>query len=315
MISKRFRLDPGFIPMPSILRSIPQRPLTVEQTADSPMPLAQAIVPLAQAIGQTYIIAYREDTDQLTSALNQTGLSCEVLRQQDCPEYQHYSASYRCFLNQQQAWLRAAQSDRPTLIMEADFVPVVELGQLPLPFDLNQPNVGICWLYTCAPQIYSVSATGFARGFSTGLVAYILTPKAAQALCELAQLLPPPSSSYTTFDSQIDRFLGERQFQNFIPFRNYGEHGGKSNPEHRRNGLSGNHQADVLWDRLAFLPAYAATAPFPQLTYVWVRSQARLKGVIRLLIGKFLRPQVLQGSSVPERLIGFALGRQLTLRL
>lgn len=314
MISKRVRLDPGFTPMPSLLRWIQQCPLTVEQTADSPMPLVQAIVPLAQAIGQTYIIAYREDTDQLTSVLNQTGLSCEVLRQQDCPEYQHYSASYRCFLNQQQAWLRAAQSDRPTLILEADFVPVVGLGQLPLPFDLAHPDVGICWLYTCAPQIYSVSAKGFARGFSTGLVAYILTPQSAQALCEFAQIMPPPSSGYTTFDSQIDCFLTDRQFQNYIPLRNYGEHGGKPNPEHRHNGLSHYHRADVLWGELAFCPAYAETA-YPQLTYIWVRSKARLKGILRLLVGKFLRPRVLQRSSVPERLIGFALGRQLTLRL
>ncbi|MCU0526369.1 MAG: LPS biosynthesis glycosyltransferase [Elainella sp. Prado103] len=304
-----FRLAPVLPKMPALRPTQSSLPL-LEPNALPP----QDPIPLVQVIAQTYIIAYREETDRLEQVLQQAGLSCEVLRQADCPEYQRYSSSYRCFLNHQQAWQRAARSCQLTLIVEADFVPVVGFGQLPLPFDRTEPQAGICWLYTCAPQLYSVSTQGFAHGFSTGLVAYILTPQAAQALCEFAHVLSQPNS-YTTFDSQIECFLRSRQFRNYIPFRNYGEHGGKPNPEHYRYGLSRDHRADVLWGQLAFPPTYAEATAYPQLTYTWIRSKARLKGILRLLIGKFLRLKVLQGSTVSNRLIGFALRRQFTFRL
>ncbi len=261
---------------------------------------------LSQTIGQRFILAYRESTEQLETTLTAAGLPCEVLRQQDRPEYAGYASIYRCMLNHQQAWLRAAAAKLPTLVVEADFVPVIGMGQLPLPFEPAQLNVGICWLYTCAPQLYSVSSNGFGEGFSSGLVAYIITPQAAAALCEMvAEITRIHGTGYINFDSEIDKYLRAKGFKNYIPFRNYGEHGGIPNPEHRRNGMSGIHQADVLYGQLAFTPAYVAAAP-------QARLRARLKGLARLLLGKFLRFKVWRTSSSPLRLLRFAIGRQFS---
>lgn len=267
---------------------------------------------LADAIGQTFILSYRESTELLETTLRQEGLPCQVLRQIDRPEYRAYASIYRCMLNHQTAWRLAAQSTQPTLIVEADFVPVVGFGQLPLPFNMAQLNVGIAWLYTCAPQLYSVTSEGFGEGFSTGLVAYVVTPAAAQTLVDLvAEITETHGTGYYNFDSDIDSFLRIRNFKNYIGFRNYGEHGGRPNPEHRRHQMSGIHRADVLYCKLSFTPIYAEGAKsFP----LWMaRVQARSKGIARLLLGKFLRIKVLKESSVPLRLLSFAIRRQLTL--
>jgi hypothetical protein len=287
----------------------PSRPNLLSPNSHS----SHALPNLVEAIGQTFILAYRESTELLEATLRQEGLQCEVLRQVDRPEYQSYASIYRCMLNHQTAWRLAAQSSQPTLIVEADFVPVVGFGQLPLPFSLTQPDVGISWLYTCAPQLYSVTEEGFGEGFSTGLVAYVLTPPAAQALINLvAEITEYHGTGYYNFDSHIDSFLRRHEFKNYISFRNYGEHGGKPNPEHRRNRLSGIHRADVLYGKLAFAPAYTEVAQ-PLLLFRIARLKARSKGIARLLLGKFLRIKIIRESSVPLRLISFAIRRQLVL--
>ncbi|HEY9641365.1 MAG TPA: hypothetical protein V6C57_12840 [Coleofasciculaceae cyanobacterium] len=267
---------------------------------------------LVNQIGKVLIIAYRESTDLLQTTLTQAGFDCEVLRQEDHPAYQTYASIYRCMLNHQRAWEQAAMAQQPTLIVEADFVPVVGLGNLPLPFNPHQKNVGMAWLYTCAPQLYSVSLEGFAEGFSTALVAYILTPQGARALQGfVAGITTQHGTGYYNFDSEMDGFLRARQLKNYIPFRNYGEHGGKANPEHRHNGMSGIHRADVLYGKLAFLPDYVIAAPVPQLQLIWSRWQARCKGIGRLATGRFLRPRTVRCSSHPGRLIRFSLCRQI----
>jgi hypothetical protein len=276
-------------------------------------------VKLVDAIGKAYIVAYRENTAELEQAIASSGFDYEVLRQPDQPEYVAYAAIYRCMLNHHRAWQQAAIASQPTLIMEADFVPVQNIGQLPLPFDLNQSNVGIAWLYTCAPQIYSVTAAGFVEGFSTALVAYVLTPNGAANLCGLVEAITRShGTGYYNFDSEIDRFLLDRGCKNYIGFRNYGEHGGKSNPEHRRNGMSGIHRADVLYGKLAFTPQYAiapsAPTSQPAENFTWARLQARTKGIGRLLSGKLLRPEIVRTSTVPLRLVRTAIQRQLRLR-
>ncbi|ERT03851.1 hypothetical protein M595_6208, partial [Lyngbya aestuarii BL J] len=191
-------------------------------------------ISLADSLEKTFIIAYKENTDTLESALKKSGFDCEVLRQKHQPEYKDYSPSYLCLLNHRQAWEIAINQSKPTLIVEADFVPVVEMGKLPLPFNPIQENVGISWLYTCAPQIYSVSPEGYAEGFSTAMVAYIVTPAAAKCLLELeAEIRENPGpKAYSSWDSTIDKFWRQRKLENYVPFRNYGEHGGKPNLEH-----------------------------------------------------------------------------------
>jgi hypothetical protein len=274
---------------------------------------------LVDQICKVLVIAYRESTEVLEAALVKEGFECEVVRQVYQEELRGSSPSYLCMLNHQRAWRQAAQADRPTLIVEADFVPVEGMGQLPTPYDPEDENVGIVWLYTCAPQIYSVSERGYARGFSTAMVAYIVTPRSAAALVDMVEEVRETSGSeaYTTWDSGVEGFLRSRKFRNYIPFRNYGEHGGRPNPEHRQNGLSPVHRADVLYGKLAFLPPYAVRedGKGSQLQLLTARLQARLKGLARLARGRFLRPKIVRNSSVPGRLIGFALRRQLSLRL
>lgn len=273
---------------------------------------------IGDSIAQVFVIAYKESTELLEQAFAQAGLPCEVLRQQPQPEHQGFSPSYRCLLNHLRAWQRASKTTQPTLIVEADFVPVVGFEQLPLPCNFSQPDLGMTWLYLCAPQVYSVSGEGFAEGFSTSMVAYIVTPQSAAGLIELAEEIQYQFGpfAYSSWDSRVDRFLRDRGLKNYIPFRNYGEHGGRPNPEHRQHGLSAAHRADVLHGKLSFVPPYAIEAgkiSYPK--YIWTRLQARLKGVGRLLSGKFLRVKVLRHSKAPVRLLSFTLHRYLSTQL
>lgn len=285
-----------------------------------------AIYSLQTHIGKAFIIAHNEQTDLLQHTLLAEGLNCEVLRQVHQPEFQTYSRSYLALLNHRYAWERAIAISSPTLIVEADFVPVKGFGQLPLPFSPDQERVGMAWIYTCAPQMYSVSESGYAEGYSSSMVAYIVTPKGAECLIdwaeEIRQTIGP--TVYSSWDSSIDPFLRQRGLKNFIPFRNYGEHGGRPNPEHHQHGLSRSHRADVLYGELAFMPLYALSADHQSTeamswsshwNYVQVRSHARFKGLVRLLSGKYLRPKIVRNSSVPLWLLSFALRRQLSIRL
>lgn len=272
---------------------------------------------LIHCIDKVFIIAYKEPTQLLEEALAREGLHCEVLRQEHKAEFQQFSPSYLCLLNHRQAWKKAAKASKPTLIVEADFVPVLGLGKLPLPFNLNQSNVGISWLYTCAPQVYSVSKNGYAEGFSASTVAYIVTPYSAQCLLEFAEEVREKvgATAYSSWDSKIDGFLRAKKLKNYIPLRNYGEHGGLPNLEHHKNGLSKTHRADVLYGKLAFVPLYASGDGSSQLKLIAARLQARLKGIARLVGGKFLRVRVVQRSPVPARLLRFAISRHLLMRL
>jgi hypothetical protein len=202
-----------------------------------------------------------------------------------------------------------------SLIVEADFVPVKGFGCLPLPFNPENSDAGIAWLYTCAPQIYSISNDGFAEGYSTSMVAYIATPQAAAALIDLADQVSqdPGPYNYSPWDSSIDSFLRAKGLRNYVPFRNYGEHGGLPNLEHQRFGLSKVHRADILFADLALLPAYAAQGS--RLSFRKERLLARLKGIGRLVLGKYLRPAIFLESSYSWRLLRWALVRQATLRL
>ncbi|MCT7982391.1 LPS biosynthesis glycosyltransferase [Laspinema sp. A4] len=272
---------------------------------------------LGDRIGKVLIIAYKEPTELLEKTLREEGLTPEVVRQAENPAMQDFSASYRCLLNHRSAWEKALSEPQPTLIVEADFVPVQGLGQLPLSFPGDRTDLGIAWLYTCAPQIYSVSPEGYAEGFSTAMVAYIITNQSAEYLIQLADQIKDEigPNNYSAWDSGIDKFLRQHKFKNYVPFRNYGEHGGRPNPEHRQNQLSSSHRADVLYGKLAFLPMYAGEAEEGPFKVLGVRLKARLKGIGRLVTGRYVRLPVLKQSSVPGRLLSFAILRHLTPRL
>ncbi|MEL6351071.1 MAG: LPS biosynthesis glycosyltransferase [Cyanobacteria bacterium J06627_28] len=291
---------------------------------------------LVECISQTFILAYKEPTEQLSSVLTQAGCNCRVLRQVHQPGYETYSPSFLCLLNHRSAWEMALRSDKPTLIVEADFVPVENFRALPPPFDPTDDDLGIAWLYTCAPQIYNVSgavslnpfkasagAGIFAQGYSTSMVAYVITAKSARALIDLAAQVEkdPGPRIYSAWDSGIEYYLREVDakkgqphiFHNYVPFRNYGEHGGRPNPEHRQNQLSTAHRADVLYGKIAFAPLYAMeNNQVKKWDWLKARLYARLKGLGRLVLMKYLRGEVIRKSSQPGRLIRFAIARHFT---
>lgn len=288
--------------------------MTRAMTHDVASPVTQPPL-LKDEIQQAFIIAYREETEPLEQALANEGWQVKLFRNERSPD-SSCAAIYCCMMNHRRAWVQAAAEPRPTLIVEADFVPVVGMSSLPLPMDLSQPSTGLCWLYTCAAQIYSLSPDGFAEGFSTSLVAYVVTPAAARCLCGLADWVHEHhGTGYFNFDSEVDKYLRSHGFKNYISFRNYGEHGGIPNPEHRQHGISGIHRADVLAGPLAFRPLYAGTGHQWRSRYLWIRLNARLKGIGRLLLGRFLRPKILRKASAPRRMLKWAIARQLIRRL
>jgi hypothetical protein len=148
------------------------------------------------------------------------------------------------------------------------------------------------------------------------MVAYILTPMGARCLLELAEQIAedPGPKCYSAWDSEIEEFLRKRKLNSYVPWRNYGEHGGKPNPEHKKAGLSAAHRADVLYGSLAFIPMYAEHLRYARMHVLCSRFKARIKGIGRLLLGKYLRRPVLAGSTTPLQMLKFAVGRQLTLR-
>ena len=279
----------------------------------------QGTYKLIDCIAQTFIIAYKEDTERLTAALTTAGCDCTVLRQVHQPGYETYSPSFLCLLNHRSAWELALRSDKPTLVVEADFVPVKNFAQLPPPFNPDDPELGIAWLYTCAAQIYNVQSTAkgtYAQGYSTSMVAYVVTAQSARLLIELAARVEkePGPRAYSPWDSGIEYFLRDQGFHNYVPFRNYGEHGGRPNPEHQQNKLSKAHRADVLYGPLAFAPLYACSHEKAN-RWQWLKGRAygRVKGLGRLLFLKYIRAEVVKKSSQGWRLVKYAIARQLTL--
>ncbi|MEL6814175.1 MAG: LPS biosynthesis glycosyltransferase [Cyanobacteria bacterium J06598_3] len=278
---------------------------------------------LVDGIAQTFVIAYKEPTEQLTAVLTAAGCDCSVLRQVHQPGYETYSPSFLCLLNHRSAWELALRSQKPTLIVEADFVPVKNFAQLPMPFDPAAPDTGIAWLYTCAAQVYNVTDTGpqaYAQGYSTSMVAYVVTPQCARLLIELAAQVEkdPGPRAYSPWDSGIEYYLRAAGLKNYVPFRNYGEHGGLPNLEHKQNKLSKAHRADVLYGPLAFAPMYAypnghTTAQVNRWQWLKGRVYGRIKGLGRVLLNKYLRGEVIRKSDQGVRLVRWAIARQLTL--
>jgi hypothetical protein len=260
---------------------------------------------------RVFIIAWKEDTTQLEAYLSREGFDCEVLRQVHMPEYATCARSYLAMLNHETAWKRIAQEQRPAIVLEADFVPVKAFSQLLLPFDPTWEDVGMAWLYTCAAQIYEVSESGYAQGFSSSAVAYVMTPRAVQPLLEFADKEVRAvygGDRYYSWDSELDTMLLRQGLRNFVPFRNFGEHGNSNpNPEHQQQGLGRTHRADILYGPLAFQPDYGSHEG-----YLKTRLYARLKGAARLLYGRYVRSHIWKTAESPYRLFRFALLRHLT---
>lgn len=282
------------------------------------MALVKSVVALRDRVSRVYVVAYKEETSALEDALRDEGFSVDVVRQRDNTELDGKSSIYRCLLNHRRVWEMVAVLHESVLVVEADFVLVRGFGRLPLPFPPASVNLGIAWLYTCGPTIYRVTANGHIEGQSGSMVAYIVSPIAAAHLQEFADGIRDMSSNghaYVPWDTRIYGFLKSKGLKCYLGFRNYGEHGGEPSPEHGQNKMRhrGGHHADVIWGRLSFLPSYAGQAPWAHLKFLSVRFQARLRGVGRVLLGRYLSFRSLREVECPLRLLGIALGRHCYL--
>jgi len=264
-------------------------------------------ISLREMVSGVVIVAHNEDTTALRAALISEGLSVDEVRGPYTPEQLTFAAITRCMVNHANAWRIAARRSQPTIIVEADFVPVKGFGGLMAPLPLERISSSLAYLYAAGPEIWDLAGPHFARGHGGGLVATLIPPTVASQLLHYVdeEMTRNPLGTYSPFDTEIGYWLKDRGVQSYIPYRHYGEHGGIPNPEHAVFGLGRPHQADVLHTSLAFLPAYANGS---RLRYWRTRMRARAWGVLRLITGRFVaRHNLLCREWL--RIIRFSVGR------
>ena len=253
------------------------------------------------------IVAHNEDTAPLRLALEAEGFSVEEVRGPYTDEQLRFSTIMRCLVNHANAWRIAATRDQPTIVVEADFVPVKGFGALPAPVPPGRQSDSLAYLYSVGPQIWDLATADVARGHGGGMVALLIPPKVASLLLQffVEEVQAVPIGAYSPFDAKIGFWLKDRGVESFLPYRHYGEHGGIGNPEHVKAGLPRVHRADALQGSLAFMPFYGRGSTFKYLkTRIW----ARYWGVLRLLVGRLLQWHDFARSDRP-RMLRFAVGR------
>jgi hypothetical protein len=229
--------------------------------------------------------------------MQKEGFLCTIFRGGYSAEQITYTSSIRCLINHANAWQYLSKSDRPLIIVEADFVPVTGFGSLPLPFPLNNSKAQFGWLYSAGSILYGVNELHFPHGHGNATVAYVATPGAANFLLTFydKEMQRPDRGQYRLWETHLGIFLRwECGIYNYIPRYQYGEHGGIPNPEHALSKIRHWHQADMLWSRLAFMPQYARNQ---RLRYRLVRIRGWLRGVARLVTLRFFDPRHINEDS------------------
>jgi hypothetical protein len=245
---------------------------------------------LSHVVGRSIILAWREDVDQLSTALKDEGLRPEIQRAAYTDEQAIFARNTRTFMNHCEAWKRAACYQDYSLVCESDFVPCAGLGSLPTFWPLEN-RLAWAYLYQGSPRILAaIGDRPFLRGHAAPLVAYVINATVANILIrfydyELSKYDP---REYFTFDSHLQWFAMGQGAEAYMPLRHYGEHGGLPNPEHGKVGRlprAGAHRADNLVAPLKFLPSYAHGS---RARYLLERSRARIYGLARLLSGRWV---------------------------
>ena len=109
----------------------------------------------------------------------------------------------------------------------------------------------------------------------------------------------PDPGAYRPWETYLGIFLRkERGIRNYFTTRQYGEHGGLANPEHRQSGARAWHEADVLAGRLAFLPAYAKGS---RALYRLRRLRGWSRGFLRLVTARFYDPRFVNAGRARGR--------------
>jgi hypothetical protein len=234
-----------------------------------------------------YIIFNNENVLPLKQSLSGEGFNCTLIQGPYTSRQENFSASMKCLVNHSNAWRCIVASRKPGLIVEADFVPVTNFSSLPIPAPAEHEDMALCYFYACGPQFWDIAISRIsARGHAGATVAYAISPAVANLMLKYFVDLTTvnPVGHYYTWDSEIGYWLKERGVQSFIPYKNYGEHGGQWNPEHGRAGLPRPHRADVLISPLSFLPFYASS----NYRFYLTRTKAYLYGLARLALGRLI---------------------------
>jgi hypothetical protein len=266
---------------------------------------------ISMVAAEVVIIAHHEDTTTLEHVLRQEGFSCIVVRGPYTDEQKSFSAAIRCLINHANAWLYASKSPRPVIVCEADFVPCMGFGNLPAPFywpPKSRSEFGrFAWLYSAGSILYGIDEEGYPHGHGNTTVAYCLSPSAAAACLEFfkSEMARPNPGEYRLWETQLGIFLRwKKGILNHIPIYQYGEHGGVPNKEHSERGVRSWHQADIMWDKLSFIPSYAKES---RIRYPFFRARAWLRGCARLATLRFYHPRYVNTDSSRGRLYMLAL--------
>ncbi len=249
---------------------------------------------LKEVVEHTYIVAYKEDTSFLQKALAREGFKATVMRPNYSKKEKNYSAIIRCLINHANVWKECTERTGIILIVEDDFVPVVGLSSLPLPFRESVKNTSFGYLYACGPTLYELFEDRYVRGHAASTAAYLITAPVAKILLAFykEELSTKDPHRHHGWDTYLRMYVQKRGIRTFLPFRQYGEHGGMPNPEHAEKGLP-PHRADVLYGRLHFLPDYARGS---KKRFLAIRAYAKLRGIGRLLLGRYLEKPTLRNT-------------------
>lgn len=88
---------------------------------------------LVEVCPNVLVVSHKEDTSNLVATLQAEGFSVTEVRGPYPAESSDWSPSTRCLVNHTNAWRIASERTSLTVIVEADFVPVIGFGKLPFP--------------------------------------------------------------------------------------------------------------------------------------------------------------------------------------
>ena len=242
---------------------------------------------IVEYVDKAYIVWNGEDITGLTNCLSGENIQVEVIRRDYTQEELSMPGAIRCLLNHSNCWRKIADSAKPGLVIEADFVPCRRFGSLEVPFDPSLDVPTLAYLYAIGPVIYHYDGNGGFFGHSAGTVAYIITPAAASAWLELLENHKKlcDFNHYYQWEVEMPRQLWHQKgVRSYISSKSYGEHGGIPNPEHKNNGFTSWHQADSLIGPLSFMPAYAKGK---SCRYIFFRARSRVRYMYKFFAGKY----------------------------
>lgn len=248
-----------------------------------------AAAAMGDVVHRSYILAYKEDVSSLLGVLSRERLNPTVLRASYTAEQEAFVRNTRTFMNHYSAWQKASEESGYTLICESDFVPCKDLRSRPVFWPRGEEKAW-GYLYVGSPRLIAlIGERRYLQAHCAPLVAYIVNAAVARALCRFfeSEMARRDPRVYFAFDALLQWAAMGMGCQAFIPHMNYGEHGGKANPEHGAHGVrrAGRHRADNLIGSLEFLPQYCDGS---RLIYLLTRLHARLLGLLRLAGGKWI---------------------------